>query len=340
MKAKGITAILNLLASGQYLQLDLYKFSFVTGSVLTVTDADFPVTVGSTVYQGGLIFNRGKITQTNDLSVQSMDLTVSPQFDYPAGVPTVSGVPFLAAVRSLFFDAATVTYYRCYLPIPSGYWAPDFVTYPPIPWFTGIVSDASAGRQSAKLSISNTLELLNVQMPRNLVQTGCLHVLFDAGCGLSKAAFTIAGAVVAGTNGVLSFNTNLTQVDNYFSLGTITFTSGALSGQARTVRASVNSGGKVTVFMPYGSAPAVGDTFNIVPGCDKLQSTCSNNNPAIGPAYNNLLRFRGYPNVPVPETPYTGGQLGGVTPGAAQQGGSSIVGSPGGGTAGTKTYKP
>ena len=35
-----------------------------------------------------------------------------------------------------------------------------------------------------QLTINSDLELLNVQMPRNIYQDQCLHTVYDAGCGL------------------------------------------------------------------------------------------------------------------------------------------------------------
>ena len=91
-------------------------------------------------------------------------------------------------------------------------------------------------------------------------------------------------------------NTILSQATGYFDLGTITFTSGVLSGLSRTVQSYIKGiPGTATLLGGFPSAPATGDTFNIYPGCDKLQGTCTNK-------FNNLTNFRGYPYVPINET--------------------------------------
>jgi hypothetical protein len=51
------------------------------------------------------------------------------------------------------------------------------------------------------------------------------------------------------------------------------------------------------VVFPFPYVPEAGDTFNLVPGCDGRQVTCS-------AKFNNIVHFRGYPYIPVPETTY------------------------------------
>lgn len=322
------TATLNILASGSYVVYDLYQFSLTGGQVLYVADSDFPLTVGGQLYQHGLVIARGDLKQSCDLSVQSMKLDIAPQLDIPGGPPTIGGFPFLAAVRQGFFDSATVQYSRLYLvpPSPGNYNWPD--TSPgAVPWFNGVIADTSCGRLKATFSVNNTIELLNVQMPRNLVQAGCSHMLYDAGCTLLKSSFRVSGAMT-GTPSVLAFDTNLTQADHYFDLGVITMTSGVNNGISRTVRTSLNASGYVQILLPFNTAPSAGDTFTILPGCDKQQSTCTTK-------FSNLAHFRGMPYVPVPETIYDGSSATSV-PSTLQPIGPGS----GAGSGGRFTYKP
>jgi uncharacterized phage protein (TIGR02218 family) len=168
---------------------------------------------------------------------------------------------------------------------------------------------------SAHVSVESDLALLNVQMPKNLIQVGCVHTLFDGGCALLKATYTTSGATTATvTATATTFSTGLTQAAGYYSLGVITFTSGANNGLSRTIQNYSNTSGQVTLVAPLPSAPATGDTFTIIPGCDKQQATCSSK-------FANLSHFRGFPYVPVPETIYDGGTVKGPAPALAGQGG-------------------
>lgn len=332
---KGISAaVQTLMATGQYVSWDLYTFTVAAGTVvLNCHDADYNVTIGGTTYAGGLIFKRGAFKQSNDMSVQTLSLDVAPQYDYPGGTPTINGFAFVAAVRQGLLDGGLVNWNRLYLPIPtpanSLSW-PDLVTYAPTPWFTGVITNTKTGRQNATLTISSLHELLNVQMPRNLVMSGCSHVLYDAGCdpaGTVKTANAFTGTVSAG-GGVLSFNTSLTKPDGQFDLGRIVFTSGVNNGVSRTVRTYLNASGNVKLLLPLNSAPGTGDAFTIYSGCDKQQTTCTTK-------FSNLAHFRGMPYVPVPETLYDG------TASAPAAGNLQPLGPPSGpGSGGRYAFKP
>ena len=118
----------------------------------------------------------------------------------------------------------------------------------------------------------------------------------DAGCGLSKGSFANSYTVTSATTpNKFAFSGNGTQIDAYFSLGEITFTSGQNNGISRGVRSFVNANQLFTLYQALPFAPAVGDTFTAYPGCDKTQSTCLNK-------FNDLVNFGAQPYVPIPET--------------------------------------
>jgi uncharacterized phage protein (TIGR02218 family) len=70
------------------------------------------------------------------------------------------------------------------------------------------------------------------------------------------------------------------------------------------VKTYTNSAGVKTIVPAFAfsvgsstqTAPANGDTFNIYPGCDKKQATCSTK-------FANLTHFRGFPYIPRPRLP-------------------------------------
>lgn len=322
MKAAGPNT-LAALASSQYVKAELYDIALTSGTTIRLTDYDLPLTVGANTYGANVIISRGTVSQKLGLEVQTLDLTLAPQADAPTPL-TVGGVGLLQAVRAGYLDGARVTMSKVFMQKPASGLAVN-TNNESVPWFTGRVSEATAGRQSAKISVESDLALLNVQMPRNLLQSGCTHSLFDAGCGLVKATYTTAGAVTAtGPNSQATFTTNLAAAANYYALGVITFTSGANNGLSATVKAHSNTNGTLTLVAPLLSTPATGDTFTIVPGCDKVQATCSSK-------FSNLAHFGGFPYVPVPETIYDGGTIKAPAPTIAGQGvpggGSRVPGS-------------
>lgn len=87
----------------------------------------------------------------------------------------------------------------------------------------------------------------------------------------------------------------------FFTLGVITFTSGANSGLSYSIQDYENpgTGGVITLVRGTLATPAPGDTFTIVAGCEKSLTTCRQK-------FNNLINFAGMPFIPTPES-VTGG---------------------------------
>lgn len=344
---------------------------------------------------GNPAIKRSKVNSTVGLSVDDLTLEI-----YASAGVIVNGTQFQSALVRGDFDGATVFSQRLISTSPGD------VSMGTITTFAGIVGDITdIGPVSSKLAVKSMTELLNIQMPRNYFQPGCLNTLFDAGCTLSKSAYNVAGIVGAGAT-VITIPSNLTQpgpiappasapslssttilglnlvsntfyvvvtyvnalgetqgspesvttlgsnrllvvaspssatgvigynvyvgfgpggeqkqngspiaigtawtmggngvvqgvpppqiaTNGYFSQGVITFTSGVNSGLSRVV-IGYATGGTVTILVGLPVAPASGDHFTIVPGCDKQQSTCQNK-------FNNLINIRATPYVPQPE---------------------------------------
>jgi hypothetical protein len=75
----------------------------------------------------------------------------------------------------------------------------------------------------------------------------------------------------------------------YFAYGKVTFTGGANAGFSMDVKTFAPGVVKLAMTLPY--PLAVGDTYNIVAGCDRLFGTCKNR-------FNNVVNFRGEPYIP------------------------------------------
>jgi hypothetical protein len=305
-------ATLAILAAGEYLKIEFWRIQLTSGQTYYFTDSDAaPITVGGNTYVGGLIFVRDEITQKCGTEVNSLDMTISPQFDYPGGQPLIGGGTFLSQLRAGAFDNAVWTMYKGFFNRPT---PGNQLNVSPgiVPWWQGITSTAVVGRQTADVTLDDTLSVLaNQQMPRNMVQQSCIHRLGDVGCTVPLANNTYSGAITSVLAGNI-VNTNLTPssfANGFFSLGVITFTSGVLNGSKFTVSLSQSSSGQLTTIMPFPSAPSVGDTFTIIPGCDKTFATCGSgkfkNSSNVSASF--TLHYRGYPFVPQPETLYDGG---------------------------------
>ena len=337
MKAAS-AATLAILAGGQSIKFEFYTLTLPNlAQSFYFTNADTAITVGGHTWLTGLSIIRSAFTQAVGLAVQSVDLTIEPQPDNPAGPVTLGGAGFLSACRAGAFDGGIITISKGFFLAPAP--GAQMDTSPGIvKWFVGIVDQVQAGRFSVDITVNDLVQVLNVQMPRNILQTGCVHALFDAGCTLVKSANTYTGAITGGVGALAITSSALAQASGYFALGVITFTSGVLNGASYAV--SAFAAGVVTAVVPWAALPSIGDTYSIVPGCDKSQAMCSSGKFIIGGVgASNLPHYRGAPYVPQPETLYDGGTQSNPAPSVGGQGGQG-AGSSFSGTLGINTYVP
>lgn len=279
---KAATAPLIALLNGdqQFEMADVITFTLASGTALryAIYDIDLPHNSYSFSSDGPVI-ERGRVRTVLGLEVDTLELTVTPK-----STDAISGVPWIQAAAKGYLDGATVLLERVFMSSPG-------VVVGGVVTFSGRVADLdNASRVSIDITVKSDIELLNVQMPRNLYQPGCMHTLFDADCGLNRATFAVTSAVTTATVSVI--NCGLAQADGYFDMGYVLFTSGVAAGLKRTVRSYVT--GSLTLLNPLPVAPSPGDSFTAYPGCDKRQATCSGK-------FSNLTNFRGFPYVPAPE---------------------------------------
>ncbi len=296
-------ALVALLASHQLLYADLYTITLISvdpgasmggyggygyGSPapaqLFYTDADQDlVYAGNTYLCTHPAVARTGIKCSLDLSVDAVEVSI-----FGSAADLVLGVPFPQFAVNGGFDGATVSIDRCFMP-SYGDTSAGIVNL-----FFGNVSEVKPSRSAVVLTVSSQLELLNLDMPRNLLSPGCIHSLFDNGCALAQAYYAEYDWVTAGT--AISVNsTGLGMPSGYFTTGTMIFTSGANTGTAATIKQHTLANGvnTFTLMAPLNSVPMAGDNFTVFPGCDKTMATCQ-------AKFNNLNNFRGWPFIPVP----------------------------------------
>ncbi len=209
-------------------------------------------------------------------------------------------LPLFASQKG--FDGAVVKIERLYIPESGG-----LTSLGSMWWWEGPVGQVKPTSVQVELDVESGIASLNVVLPRITFQPGCPHILFDAECTLVKATFTQSACPVAAspapTTSVFASSgpggtwAVASQATDYFRLGVLTFTTGALSGVSRGIRLDSYAAGvhTFTADRPFAVAPAANDQFSVYPGCDKQQATCTNK-------FSNLVHFRGEPYVPRPET--------------------------------------
>lgn len=293
-------ALITLLnAQRQFYFADCLTIIPASGAIIRLTSADQNITVASryptltspatqTFLRGGdgigPTFKRGgsKLIIGTEVDRTSVKLFANPLTD------SYGGAPWPAAAASGAFDEATVVIEKVIAASPTDLSAGTIVL------FWGRVGQVTPTRHGIDFEVVSLLDLLaQQQLPKNLYQPGCLHTLYDSGCTLSKAAYAQPGVVAASptpTPQAFAFVADA-HTANFFAQGMVTFTSGALTGLTRTVKAYAPL--VLSTLLPFPSAPAAGDTFNAYPGCDKTQATCTGK-------FANLAHFEGFPYIPAP----------------------------------------
>ena len=283
-------ALVALLNTGnQFCVADLLTITQANGAVTRLTSADVDVTAVSQVdgvshvfSASGPPFTRDRTKLVVGLEIDSMTIVLQPDPERH----TLAGVPWPAAAAAGALDEARIVLERAFMATWGDTSAGTLIQ------FSGRVGKVTPSRSTITLEVNSDLELLRAGMPRNTYQPGCVHTLFDSGCGLARASFAVSASALAGSTRNL-LNITDAHATGYFDLGTVTFTSGTNAGKTYTVK-SWTSGGALVPARAFDAAPAVGDTCTLYPGCDKLQATCSGK-------FANLARFRGFPFVPAAE---------------------------------------
>ena len=230
------------------------------------------------------LIRRGTTRTTIGVEVDTLSVDLLVNSDV-----TVGNVPIATFARNGGFDGARMVLDRYF----SASWQSEACGS--LNLFGGRVADVEITGGAIHLEVKSDLELLNVMMPRNLYSATCVHSLYDDGCGLVAADFTVAGTIGANST-TQALYCNLAQADGYFGLGTLQFLDGPNAGVRRTVKRYVT--GLVVPVPPLPETPLVGDSFEIKPGCDKLMATCNS------AKFDNLGNFRAFPFVPNAETAY------------------------------------
>lgn len=277
------STLLNFLNSAtQIVTFDLFTFELKNGVTLRYCPHSVPITFGGNTWlpaPAGL--TRSSVRWATGVEVDTLDIV----FQSDSSI-IVNGTPLLAAAVLGLFDNCRVTLSRLFMS--------DFNTpIDKLDLFQGNSAPASVLRTALHLTVKSDLERLNVMIPPAVFQPSCIHTLFDIGCAVNPSTYRVTG-VATGVNTNGSISTAMLQVDGYFQMGGIKFTSGANTGLTRTVKAFISAA--IYPTSPFPFAIANGDAFVITPGCDKLIT-----GDCLG-KYNNVVHFKGMPFVPVPET--------------------------------------
>jgi uncharacterized phage protein (TIGR02218 family) len=271
----------------------LYEFTSAIGDNDYFTDFDVPIVYHGNLYKADALRFEGlqrKLGVGLSVDEQSMKIWAGP-YD------TIFGAEFLAAVEEGILDGAVIVRKRILWEFVSGNVERDIQNDPLIVWtlFTGYTSSVvKGGRSHVELKVKSALLKLNVNMPRNYYQPGCLWTLFDHGCSLNKSAYAKHATIdYADSNNIVPRG----GVDTPYSADSIaTYAQGRLiftSGVNQGLQVLMDDNDPIALHLAYklNDVPNVGDTITYYPGCSKSYNTCQLK-------FNNQANFRGFDKVP------------------------------------------
>jgi hypothetical protein len=283
--------------------IDLYTFALPTGAVLRYSGWTTPLVIPGIAFPSGSLnynatgytsfalgprFGRSMVTTRIGIEPTELDISIL------AGAGDLVGtLSFADAVRVGEFDGATIELDRFFAPPqPDGSGAPG-TGLGAIVWFYGCVAETDVGRSQIEMKVKSLLNLLaQQQMPRRLYQAACTHVFGDAMCSFNRASMAANVTAAAGSSQAVIATTLSPTPSTLFDQGTIVATSGANAGQSRTI--AQLAGGNVYLLKAWLEPVALGDAFQLLPGCDHTLNTCQN-------TFDNLGHFGGFPYIPPPE---------------------------------------
>jgi len=134
--------------------------------------------------------------------------------------------------------------------------------------------------------------------PMTVIQPQCNNTLYDAQCGRNRALYTASATATGGSRTHLT--SALAGADGLYALGEVQFTGGLNVGATRTVGKHTDDGSLFWA-RPLRFAVSAGDLFTVCQGCAKTFVECETKFNLEAPGIDEQ-RFRGFPNVPTPET--------------------------------------
>ena len=262
---------------------DIYDITLGTGARLYLTPYGGTYTklprIDGNEYQT-IPITRTKVSYHTDLQVDTVDVS------FGIHAFTVGGRTIVEAIQLGWFDDAEVIIRIINLNM----------TAERREIFRGQVGKGiKFDRKTVKLSVTSTLDLLKAIVPKIIYQEQCNHKLWSSYCGLSKVAHRRTGTAATGStrtriiSAIFAFTAH---PSGHFVLGEIRLISGANAGVSRTIR--FHNNGNVDVYQPFDFDVAVGDSFEVFPGCDKSGTTCATK-------FGNYANFLGFEYIPRPE---------------------------------------
>lgn len=247
-----------------------WKITRRDATVLGFTDHPVDLTVSGLLYQAALGYSATDVSTSSDLAVDNLNLQGF------IDSPSITEVDLMAGV----WDYAEVEIFEViYANLAAGIRRLR----------KGRIGEVSLGRSVFEAELRGMAQAFSQELCE-LTSPTCRAKLGDARCGVDLGPLTVTGTITSVTNSRVWTDSTRGEAADYFTFGTVTWTSGANAGYSIEIKDHA-TGGVITQQLPMPYALAVGDGYSLVPGCDRLLATCI-------AKFANVERFRGEPHLP------------------------------------------
>lgn len=222
------------------------------------------------VYQSGSGYDVTAITASSNFSPSAIDLE---------GVLGFAGVT-RDLIASGTFDNARAYMFSCNFLAP----VEDHE-----PLIASMLGKATLMDDRYVVEEMGIVDLLNQSV--GLTYTAlCTHTFGDARCGKNLASLTVTGTLTHVNSNYAFRDSTRAEAANYFTGGTVAFTSGLNAGiKPQEIKAHA-ADGSIELFEPFHYTPSVGDAYTLIPGCRKRKVDCQ--------AWNNVLNAMAFWDIP------------------------------------------
>lgn len=158
--------------------------------------------------------------------------------------------------------------------------------------FSGEVGGVEISEEMISLDVKDSFYGLKRTIPKYLYCVSCNLIFGSTACGVTLATYKVTGTADAGSDADTLVDAARGEAVDYFNKGILKMTSGANSGLRRPVNTYIV--GQINILIPFPSAIAAGDTYELWPHCQKQFEKCRD-------VYSNEDNFFGFKYVPRPE---------------------------------------
>jgi uncharacterized phage protein (TIGR02218 family) len=259
----------SFLDAGETTMVHCWKITRNDAVVQGFTEHDLDLTFGSVTYEAATGFTASQIESSLGLSVDNLSAEGALDSDTINEDDLASGK----------YDNALVELY----------WVNFEDVSQRILLSKGNIGRVERGELAFTAELRSQTQRLQQRTGRSYQRT-CDAILGDARCKVSLGSFTSTGTVSNVTENRRMTVTGLSNdTEGFYSLGVLTFTSGANNGLKFEVKA--HSPGTIVLWEQPPFSIAVSDTFSVIAGCDKLIGTCNSK-------FSNTNNFQGFNLIP------------------------------------------